>query len=97
MVGAYFANFHRSRRNEGFLNTDDANNKEYCDIILVDVEVLETMRIEEEPPIDDKIQLIETFAEAESAPGFKGFEVLHNIVLDIVDKLPCSDVQTEVG
>ncbi len=66
--------------------------------MLEDVdEVLETMRIEEEPPIDDKIQPIETFVESESATDFKGFEALHNIVLDIDDQLRCSDVQTEVG
>ena len=31
---------------------------------------------EEEPPINDKIQPIETFAEYESATNFKGFEAL---------------------
>ena len=46
-------------------------------------EVLETMRIEEEPPIDDEIQLIEIFAESKSATDFKGFEALNHIVLDI--------------
>ena len=53
---------------------------------------LETMRTEEEPPVDDEIQPIETFAESESTTDFKGFEALQNIVLD---KLLCSDVQTE--
>ena len=38
--------------------------------------VMEMMRIEEEPPIDDEIQPIETFVEYESATGFKGFEAL---------------------
>ena len=57
-------------------------------------EVLETMLIEEEPPINDEIQLIETFIEFESATDFKGFETLHNIVLDIDDQLLCSNVQT---
>ena len=81
-----------------FLNTNDTNNKEYCVVILEDVdEVMETMWIEEEPPIDDKIQPIETFVEFESATDFKGFEVLHNTVLDIDNQLVCSDVQTEVG
>ena len=38
--------------------------------------VMKTMRIEEEPPIDDEIQPIETFAESQSATDFKGFEAL---------------------
>jgi signal recognition particle GTPase len=38
---------------------------------------------------------IETFARSESATNFKGFEALHNIVLDIDNQLLCSDVQTE--
>ena len=43
---------------------DDANNKEYCVVMLEDVDdILQTMRIEEEPPIDDKIQPLETFVE----------------------------------
>ena len=33
----------------------------------------------------------------ESATNFKGFKDLHNIVLDISDKLLCSNVQTEAG
>ena len=40
---------------------------------------------------------METFVESESANDFKGFEALHNIVLDIDGQLLCSDVQTEVG
>ena len=36
-------------------------------------------------PMDDEIQPIETFVESESATDFKGFEALHNIVLDIDD------------
>ena len=60
-------------------------------------EVLETMRIEEEPPVDDGIQAIKTFVEYESAPAFKGLEALHNTVLDIDDQLRHSNVQTEVG
>ena len=38
---------------------------------------------------------IETFVECESATDFKAFEALHNIVLDIGDRLLCSDVRTE--
>ena len=54
------------------------------------------MRIEEEPPIDDKIQPIETFVESESATDFiKGFEALPS--LTSTTKLLCSDVQTEAG
>ena len=80
------------------LNIDDANNKEYCVVMLEDVEkVLETIQIEEEPPIDDEIKPIETFVESESATHSKGFEAPHIIVLDIDDRLLCSDVQTEVG
>ena len=36
-----------------------------------------TMQIEEEPPIGDEIQPIETFVEYESATDFKGLEALH--------------------
>ena len=43
------------------------------------------------------IQPIETFVESKNATDFKGFEALHNIVLNIDDQLLCSDVQTEVG
>ena len=65
--------------------------------MLEDVdEVLETMRIEEEPPIDDKIQPIETLAQFESATVFKGYEALHIIVLDIDDQLLCYDVQRKL-
>ena len=53
LVGAYFANFHQTRRKSICLNIDDANNEEYYVVMLEDVgEVLETMEIEEEPPID---------------------------------------------
>ena len=38
--------------------------------------VMETMRIEEEPPMDDKIQPTEIPVESESATDFKGFEAL---------------------
>ena len=59
--------------------------------MLEDVdEVMKTMRIEEERPI-------ETFVEYENAIGFKGFEALHNIVLDVDDQLLHSGVQTEAG
>jgi hypothetical protein len=47
------------------------------------------------PPIDDEIQPIETFIEFESATYFKGFEALHNTILDIDDHLLCSNLQTE--
>ena len=57
---------------------------------------METIRIEEEPPIDDKIQPIQTFAETESGVEFRDFEALHNIVFDIDDQLLCYDVQTKV-
>ena len=36
--------------------------------------------IEDETPIDDEIQPIETFVESESATDFKSFEALHNTV-----------------
>ena len=35
--------------------------------------------------------------ESKNATDFKGFEALHNTVLDINDQLLCSDVHTEVG
>ena len=66
--------------------------------MLEDVdEVLETMWFEEESPIDDEIQPIETFYESKSATDFKGFKALHNIVLDINDQLLCSNIQIEAG
>ena len=43
----------------------------------------------------NEIQPVETFAKSESAIDFEGFEVLHNIVLDIDNQLLCFDVQTE--
>ena len=77
-----------------FLNMDDTNNNTYCVIMLEDVdEVLKTMQIEENSLIDDEIQPIKTF---ESATDFKGFEALHNIVLDIDDQSLCFDVQTKL-
>ena len=42
-----------------------------------------------------EIQLIETLVEFERATDFKGFEALHNTVLDIDDQLLCYDVQME--
>ena len=45
--------------------------------------------------VNEGVQPIETFVASESATNFKGFEALHNIVLDINDQLLCSDVQTE--
>ena len=66
--------------------------------MLEDVdEILEMMRVEEEPTIDDEIQLIYTFVESQCATDFKGFEVLHIIVPGIDDQLLCYDVQTEFG
>ena len=66
--------------------------------MLEDVdEVLQMMWIEEEPPIDDEIQPIETVAKPENATDFKGLEALHSLVLDIDNQLLCSNVQTEVG
>ena len=45
----------------------------------------------------NEIQHVKTFAKFESATNFKGFEALHNIVLDMNDQLLCSNAQTEVG
>ena len=45
----------------------------------------------------NEIKPIEIFAKSESATNFKGFEALHNNILDINDQLLCSDVQTEVA
>ena len=59
-------------------------------------EVLETMWIGDKPPNDIEIQPIEVFAEFGSATHFKGFEALHNIVLNIDDQLLCSNVRMEV-
>ena len=58
--------------------------------MLEDVdEVMETMRIDEEPPI-------KTFVEFESATDFKGSEALYNIILlSSYDQLLRYDVQTE--
>lgn len=44
----------------------EAQRCETCVVVLEDVdEVLETMRITKEPPIDDKIQPIEAFVDSE--------------------------------
>ena len=44
---------------------DDTNNREYCFVMLEYVdEVFKTMRIEQEPPVDDKIQLTEEFVKS---------------------------------
>ena len=43
----------------------------------------------------NEIQLLETFVESESATNFKGFEALHNNVLDTDDQSLCSNVQME--
>ena len=63
----------------------------------LDVDGQASTTSEGEPPINDDIQLIKTFAEYGSATDFKGFEALHATVLDLDDHLLCSDVQTEVG
>ena len=59
--------------------------------------VLETMRIEEEPPMNDEIQPSETFLNLKVLPTSKAFEALYSIVINIDDQLLCSDVQTEAG
>ena len=80
----------------GFKNINDANNVEYCVVMLEGVDkVLETMRIENQPLVDDKIQPIKPFAKYDSATNLKGFEALHNTVLDIDDQLLYFDVQTK--
>ena len=43
-----------------------------------------------------EIQPIKTFVESGNAIDFKGFEALHNFVLNIDNQLFCSNVQTEV-
>ena len=54
---------------------DDAN-KEYCVVTLEDVdEDLETMRIEEEPPINEKIELFKIFVESEIASTSKALKL----------------------
>ena len=56
----------RKETSRFFLNVNDANIEEYRVVILEDIdEVLEMMRIEEAPPIDDEIQSIETLVECE--------------------------------
>ena len=41
----------------------------------------------------NEIQLSETFVESESAIDLKGFEALHNNVLDLDDQFLCANVQ----
>ena len=67
--------------------------------MLEDVdEVMETMQIEQEPPIDDEIQLSRHLMNSsENATKFKRFEALYNTALNINDQLLCSNVQTEAG
>ena len=64
--------------------------------LRLDVDGQASTTLEEESPINDEIQPIKTFAKIESATDFKGFQALHNIVLDINNQLLCSNVQTEV-
>jgi hypothetical protein len=68
-----------------------------CEIIakLSKPNVLRKQALGWEYEVSKGVQPIETFAESESATNFKGFEALHNIVLNINDQLLCSDVQTE--
>ena len=50
--------------------------------MLEDVdEVLETVQIEEEPPIDDEIQPIETFVESKSATDFTALKLYTTLTL----------------
>ena len=70
----------------------------FCSIpfpLRLDVDGQPFTTSEEKPPIDDKIQPIETFVESESATDFKGFEALHNTISNINDQLLCSNVQIE--
>jgi hypothetical protein len=60
----------------------------------LDVDGQASTTSEEELPIDDEIQLIESFVEYPSDADFKGFEDVHNTILDIENQLLCSDVQT---
>ena len=73
----------------GNLDFNDAYNIKYCVVMLKDVdEILELMRIEEEPPIDDTIQHIQTFAKSDRATNFKGFEPLHKGCLEHKRPMP---------
>jgi hypothetical protein len=65
--------------------------------LRLDVDGQASTTSEEEPPINDEIQPIETFAKYERATDYKGFEAPHNTTLDIDNQLLCSDVQTEAG
>ena len=72
----------------------------FCSIpfsLRLDVDGQASTTSEDELPIDDEIQVIKTVVESESATDFKGFETVHNTILDIDDRLLCSDTQTEVG
>ena len=68
-----------------FLNIDDANNKEYYVVMLEDVdEISERMRIEEEPPIDDEIQLSRHLMNLKALPTSKALKLYtYSIVLNI--------------
>ena len=60
----------------GFKYIDDANNEEYCVVMLEDVdEVLEIKQTEEEPPIYDKIQPIKTFMYLKVLPTSKALKL----------------------
>ena len=45
----------------------------------------------------NEIKHVETFVKSKSVTNFKGFEALHNIVLDNDNQLLCFDVQMEAG
>ena len=53
--------------------------------------VMEPVQIEEEPPIDDKIQLVKTFVESKSTTNFKGFEALVSLNRRPIALLRCSN------
>ena len=75
----------KSEKMSSFSNIDDANNKEYYVVMLEDVdENLERMRIEEEPPNDDEIQLSKHLMNLKALPTSKALKLYtYSIVLDI--------------
>ncbi len=86
---------------EEFVHVNDENNEKFATTVLEDVEeLLEMMKIVEENLDDDNDDDIITSRASGSGLGntvvFKGFKSLYKQVVDIKDRLLCSEVREEV-
>jgi hypothetical protein len=82
---------------EEFVHIDDESNEEYVATVLEDIEeLLESMKINE-VGLDENsdVNQPEQIVESQDKVEFHGFESLYKQILDIEDRLLCSNVQTE--